>query len=159
MQTNNLRSQRNLSSREDESNSGSLARFAEALSALADDMSDALVPTWGALTGLQILFLRTIHRCDRVTRADLTNRCSTSRAAVTPGLSALLHKGLVIETMDGDEPVLSLGPAGLNLLAEIDLARVRWARRVLGAQSDLPLQDLEQAASTLEVLRRGDTRR
>ncbi|WP_414172502.1 hypothetical protein [Clavibacter tessellarius] len=108
-----------------------LARLADAVMSLSDDIHEALLPVWEPLTGLQVLFLRIIARYDRVTRLDLVSRCRTSRAAVAPGLAGLVHRGFVVETPDGAETVLTLGPEGRAMLARMERARVALLRRAL----------------------------
>lgn len=120
---------------------------------LSDDMHEALVPVWEPLTGLQVLFLRIIARYDRVTRLDLITRCRTSRAAVTPGLASLVHRRFVVETPDGDETVLTLGPCGRDMLARVDRARVAWVRTALAAHGGRLDDDVERTADVLRSLR------
>ncbi|KDP90329.1 MULTISPECIES: hypothetical protein [Clavibacter] len=110
-----------------------LARLADSVMSLSDDMHEALLPVWEPLTGLQVLFLRIIAHYDRVTRHDLVSRCRTSRAAVAPGLASLVHRGYVVETPDGAEAVLRLGPEGRAMLARMERARVALLRRALEA--------------------------
>ncbi|PPF71408.1 MarR family transcriptional regulator [Clavibacter michiganensis] len=130
-----------------------LGRLAEAVMTLSDDMHEALVPVWEPLTGLQVLFLRIIARYDRVTRVDLMVRCRTSRAAVTPGLASLVHRHFVVETPDGDETVLTLGPSGREMLMRIDRARVAWVRRALAAHGGRLDDEVDRTTAVLRSLR------
>ena len=130
-----------------------LGRLTEAVMTLSDDMHEALVPVWEPLTGLQVLFLRIIARYDRVTRVDLMIRCRTSRAAVAPGLASLVHRRFVVETPDGDEIVLTLGPSGREMLTRIDRARVAWVRRALVGHDGRLDDEVDRTTAVLRSLR------
>ncbi|WP_147359937.1 hypothetical protein [Clavibacter lycopersici] len=120
---------------------------------LSDDMHEALLPVWEPLTGLQVLFLRIIARYDRVTRHDLMTRCRTSGAAVTPGLASMVHRRYVVETPDGAETVLTLGPEGSAMLTRMERARVEFVRRALEAHDGRLDDDVDRTATVLQSLR------
>ncbi|MCJ1710915.1 MarR family transcriptional regulator [Clavibacter michiganensis subsp. phaseoli] len=127
--------------------------LADAVMSLSDDMHEALLPVWEPLTGLQVLFLRIIARYDRVTRQDLMSRCRTSRAAVTPGLASMVHRGYVVETPDGAETVLTLGPEGSAMLMRMERARVAFVRRALEAHDGRLDGDVDRTATVIRSLR------
>jgi DNA-binding MarR family transcriptional regulator len=129
-----------------------LLRLAEVVIRLADHIQRVLTPMWDPLTGLQVLFLTTIARGGRVTRTDLQRDCRTSRAALTPGLSSLIHHGYVRETPDGAECLLTLGPAGRDLMARIDRAHVAWTRHALTTHPYLDPHTVQGLIRNLERL-------
>jgi DNA-binding MarR family transcriptional regulator len=137
----------------DEVDSASLARLADAVLSLADDIHAASIPTWQPLTGLQVLFVTTIARGGRITRPDLTRDCRTSRAAITPGLASLLNQGFIVEIQDGPDLLLTLGPAGRDLIAKVDRARVEWVRRALLTQGEADADHVHRLTSALQQLR------
>jgi hypothetical protein len=130
---------------------GADARFAVAVTSLTEAMEEELLPMWVSMTGLQVLFLKKVARDGRVTRVDLMRGCRTSRNAAVPGLASLLQRGFLVETHPGAESVLSMGPAGVEVLAEIATVRAAWVRSaVAGVHEDTGDADLDRAADLLE---------
>jgi DNA-binding MarR family transcriptional regulator len=126
-------------------------RFAAAVRSVADAMDGDLGDEWDSLTGLQVLFLKTIARAGSISRTDLVRDVRTSRAAIVPGLAVLLQKGFVVETPTAEGGVLTLGVEGEELLEHVDHVRAAWVRQAL-AQSGQDHRDdtLARAASLLE---------
>ena len=126
-------------------------RFVAAVRAVADAMDADLGDEWDSLTGLQVLFLKSIARVGSISRTDLALDVRTSRAAIVPGLAVLLQKGFVVETPTAEGGVLTLGVEGEKLLEHVDHVRATWVRKAL-AQSDQDHRDgaLARAASLLE---------
>ncbi|PPF56420.1 hypothetical protein C5B94_03075 [Clavibacter michiganensis] len=130
-----------------------LAHLVNAVLALAEDLHEASIPWWDPLTGLQILLFTTIVRGGGMTRTDLGRDCRTSRGAISPGLASLVRQGYVTDTPAGVDSVLTLGPAGRDLLERIDHARVSWIRRALRTHPHLSADDVQHLIDAVEHLR------
>ncbi|RIJ52191.1 MarR family transcriptional regulator [Clavibacter lycopersici] len=128
-------------------------RFAHAVALLASIIDEETATRWDGLTGLQVLFLTRIRRAGHVTRTDLLRGCLTSRAAGSPGLSSLLQRGYLVETWDGAESVLTMGPAGRDVCERVERARAQWVRRAMAADpSGVCGDDLRRSAEVIERL-------
>jgi DNA-binding MarR family transcriptional regulator len=130
-----------------------LTRFTDAVVALADDIHSASIPTWQPVTGLQVLFLTSVARGDRVTRSDLMRDRRTSGSAIVPGLASLVRQGFVAETPDGPESLLTLGPAGRELLTRINRARTAHVRQALTGTTQLNAEHVDRLTTALQRVR------
>ncbi|WP_307501481.1 MarR family transcriptional regulator [Clavibacter sp. B3I6] len=135
------------------------ARFAIAITSLTEAIEEELLPEWISLTGLQVVFLKKVARGGRVTRTELMRGSRTSRSAAIPGLASLLLRGFLIETSDGAESALSMGPAGIEVLADVARVRATWVRHAMAdAREDMRCADLDRAADLLVRLLETTTR-